>query len=127
MAQVVDAAVQTDVLADGEVFVERKPLAHVADVPLDRLAFARDVVAGDGRGTAGWREQSDEHPDRRRFAGAVRAEKTKDLACAHVEGDVIDGGERSERAREAFRFDGEFAIHDLLRSERGSGAPPCAP
>ena len=39
--QIVDAAVQRDVLADRQVLVEREPLAHVADVALDALGFAR--------------------------------------------------------------------------------------
>ena len=99
--QVVDAAVEADVLADGEVFVEREALAHVADVALDR--FARRVATSCPATVARprrRRQQAGQHPDRRRLAGAVRAEKAEHLAGAHVEGDAVDGGEAAERARQ---------------------------
>ena len=59
-----------------------------------------DVVAGDARRPARRRQQSDQHPDRRRLSRAVRAEEAENLAGADVERDVVDGGEVAERARE---------------------------
>ena len=42
----VDAAVEIDVLLDGQVLVQREPLAHVADVGLDLFGLRADVEAG---------------------------------------------------------------------------------
>ena len=36
----VDAGEEVEVLAHGQILVEREPLAHVADVPADRLTLA---------------------------------------------------------------------------------------
>src|SRR5690606_34568620 len=85
--QAVDAAEQADVLVHGEILIEREPLAHVADVALDRLALGVDVEARDPGDSGGGREKSGEHPDRRRLARAVRAEKAENLPDAHLEGD----------------------------------------
>ena len=41
-------ATKSQILADGQVLVEAEPLRHVADVPLDRLGLADDVVAQAG-------------------------------------------------------------------------------
>src|SRR5690606_38520947 len=41
-----------------------------------------------------------QHPDRRRLAGAVRAQEPEDLAALDVERHVSDGGERAEHARD---------------------------
>ena len=109
IAQVVDAAVERDVLADGEVLVEREALAHVADVALDALGLAGDVVSGDGRAAGGGREQTGQHPDRGGLAGAVRAEEAEHLAGADVEGDAVDGGEGAEAARQIGDVDREVA------------------
>jgi hypothetical protein len=38
-------------------------------------------------------EQPAEHAKRRRFPGAIGSEKAEDFAAAHLETDMIDGGE----------------------------------
>ena len=48
------------------------------------------AVPSDGRDEAG------QHAHRRRLAGAVRAEQAEDLAVAHRERQVVDGGQRPE-------------------------------
>src|SRR6185436_4322111 len=52
--QVVDAAVELDVLENGEVLVQREALTHVADMSLDVFAFTIDVESGDGRLPGRW-------------------------------------------------------------------------
>ena len=98
VGEVVDAAVQLDVLGDRQVLVQGEPLAHVADVALDDLALGEDVAADDARLPAARRQQPGQHPDRRRLAGAVGAEESEDFAFAHVERDAIDGDERRRTA-----------------------------
>ena len=51
-AQAVDAAEEPDVLIDRQRFVEREPLRHVADAPLDAFGIAADVDAADQRRAA---------------------------------------------------------------------------
>ena len=82
-AQPVDAAEEADVLIDGEQLVEREPLRHVADAPLDafriggrRRCRRRCAVPDVGS------QQAAEHADRRRLAGAVAAEEAEDLAAS---------------------------------------------
>src|SRR6185312_5591883 len=121
--KIVDAAVELDVLAHGEVVVEREALAHVPDVALDRLRFAEHVVSGDRRFAARRREETGEHADGRRLAGAVRAEEAEHLARTHVEGDVIDGREAAERARELLRANGVGHAAPRAIASSPSGAP----
>ena len=58
------------------------------------------------RATRCRRQQAAQHPDRRRLAGAVAAEKAEHLTAPHVETDVVDGVELAETARELIDDDG---------------------
>src|SRR5262249_6785196 len=80
-------------------------LRHVADPALDAFGILRDVDAADRRGARGRREQSAQHPDRRRLAGAVAAEEAEDLAATDVERDVVDRDERAEAPRQTADLD----------------------
>ena len=104
----VDAAVEVDVLLDGEVLVEREPLAHVADVGLDQLGLRADVEAGHGAPAAAGGENAAEHADGGRFAGPVGSQETEDFALGHLEADVIDGHETAEPLFQVFGHHGEI-------------------
>src|SRR5438067_423932 len=41
--------------------------------------------------TAGWPQQSEQHAQRRRLAGAIRTEQTVHLPRLHREGELVDG------------------------------------
>src|SRR5581483_6963149 len=60
------------------------------------------------RGPRGRRQQRGQHPDQRRFAGAVRAEQAEDLAVLDLEADALHRGEVAE------------ALHDLADVDRGA-------
>ena len=92
----IDAAVKIDVLLDRQILVEREFLAHVADVRLDPLGLAANVKTADRAAAAGRRQDAAEHADRRRLAGTVGSQKTKDLSFRHVEADAIDRHEAAE-------------------------------
>ena len=49
-----------------------------------------DIGAGDGRVSAGRPDQTAKHPHRRRFAGAVRAQKTEDRPRLDGEREIVD-------------------------------------
>ena len=105
VGQPVDAAVQRDVLTDRQVFVQRKPLAHVADAAPDLLGLRHHVESRDGRPTRRWSQQSDQHPDRSCFTCAVRAEESKHLAWIHLEGDLVHCRERPKPLGEILHLD----------------------
>src|SRR4051812_11326854 len=107
--EIVNAAVQPDILADGEVLVERELLAHVPDAAFDPLALGRDVVPRHASRPGARCEKAGENTDGRGLAGTVGAEESEDLTDADVERDVIDRGEGAEATRELPRFDGVLA------------------
>ena len=80
-----------EVLARGQVRVDRELLGHVADAGLgrhradvDRPAVERDLAAVAG-------QQPADHRDRRRLARTVRAEQAVGLALVDLEADATDG------------------------------------
>src|SRR5262245_36736831 len=99
-AEAVEPAEEGDVLVDRQLLVEREPLGHVADTPLDALGIASDVEPPDDRCPARRLEQSTQHPDGRRLPRTVGAENAEDLAGLHAEGQAIDRDERPEMPRE---------------------------
>src|SRR5262249_1670408 len=64
----VDAGVKIEVLPHGEVFVQRKPLRHVADAGFDRFALGGGIEAEDSPAARGRRNDAAQHADRRRLA-----------------------------------------------------------
>ena len=103
--QAIDAAVEIDVLLDGEFVVEREPLAHVADARLDLLGVAHDVEARHAALAGSRCEQAAEHADGGGLARAVGSEKTEDLAAPHAEAHAGDGLECAETLHEVADLD----------------------
>ena len=101
---------EADVLGDGEVFVEREPLRHIANVPLDLLVFGANVVAHYPARSARRLVQSREHVHRGGFSGSVSTEETENLAFFHRKTDVIDRVERAESLDEMLHFDDVFFL-----------------
>ena len=79
----VHARDEVEVLANREIFPERKPLRHVTDFAFDRLGLANDVVAEAGTFTAIRCQQPAQDANRCRLSAAVRAKETKDFATPH--------------------------------------------
>ena len=77
-AQAVEFAGENQVLVHRQFVVERKLLRHVTDHLLDLVAILHDIVTGDARRAFGRLENSAQHANHGRFAGAVRPEKSKD-------------------------------------------------
>ena len=84
--------VQRELLARGQLRVERRLLEHHADLPPHRGAFAHHVVSEQERRTGGRREQRGEHTHRRRLARPVRAEQAEADPARHVEIDPCERG-----------------------------------
>ena len=104
---VVEPADQDEVLAPGQVAVDRGELAGQADDAAQRARVADDVVAGDGRPAAVRREERRQDPDRGRLAGAVRTEQPEDRAFLDAQVDPGQGVDVAVRLRQTDRFDRE--------------------
>ncbi len=78
LGNAVEAAEEVEVLECGELAVEERLVADVADAP----AFERDVECPARRGG-----EADEHPQQGRLPGAVRARDDEGAACRHLEGE----------------------------------------
>src|SRR5689334_19486450 len=89
--QVIEASVKNEVLANGELAVERERLRHVPEVLADLHAAGVYGAAEDGCGSLGGRKKPGQHLHGRRFAAAVRPEKAEDFTALDRERDVIDG------------------------------------
>jgi hypothetical protein len=89
--EVEQARVQRELLARGQLRIERRLLEHDADLPAHRGALAHDVAAEQRDLARARREQRREHAHRRRLARAVRAEQAEADPARHVE---VDARER---------------------------------
>ena len=81
---------QAQMLAAGQIWIERSFLECGADRLPHLRPFLDDVVPTDRRCACRRRQQRREHVDRRGFAGAVRAEEAEDLARIDMEVDAVD-------------------------------------
>ena len=89
--QAVAAGEEVEVLPDLHVVVDTEDVGHEAEDATDLVGVPGDRPAVD-LGVAGRRlEQGRQHPQRRRLAGAVRADEAEDLARLDREVDAGDG------------------------------------
>ena len=114
----VNTAEETDVFLNGQVFIERKFLRHVTDRLLDLPLPGTHIKAGNTAIAACRWQDARQHSDRRRFACAIRSQKTEDLPLAYTEADVIDSSEGAENAREIVDFNGPVRHRDCQLAER---------
>ena len=126
-AEAEQAPEQLQVLAAVELLVDRGELAGEAHPPAHRGGFAHDVVAEHPGGSAVGVQQRGEHADRRRLAGAVRAEHAVDGAPPDGEVDAVDGAQLAEHLDEALGLDRQLA-HEVTSAvtrveERPSTSP----
>ncbi len=96
---------EVEVLAHGEVLIERKALRHVADARLDASGLSEDRRAEDLGVAFVGREHRCEQPNQRRLARAVGADEAEDLASADLKIDVIDSDQIPEPVSEPARDD----------------------
>ena len=105
MGQLAD---QGEVLAPGEVLVDRGVLAGEADAPPHPLRILAHVDAEHAGGAAVGLEQRGEHPHRGGLARAVGAEHAEDLAFGDLERDPFH------------RLDIAEALHQSVGHDRRS-------
>src|SRR6185503_6954352 len=73
-----------------ERVVQRDPAGQVPDPAPDRDTVAHDVEPQHLARAGGRVEEAEQEPDRRRLAGAVRAEECEDLALANRDRQVLE-------------------------------------
>ena len=76
----VEPAVKAQELAGRQLLVDERPIGNEAERRLGRFGLGRQIVAVDEDAAGGRLQQPGNHADRRRLAGAVRAEEAVDLA-----------------------------------------------
>ena len=76
--------------------------------PAARVCKLDVGAAEDERPAARWRYEPDDHPQRRRLAGAVRAEESRDRAPLELEREVVDRDDVPEPLRQRLDTDREL-------------------
>ena len=88
--ELVEPAEQHEILATGQVLVDRRVLPREADHRAQLLRFGDDVVARDRRASRIGLEQRRQDPDRRRLARAVRPEQSEHAALGDGEIQAVE-------------------------------------
>ena len=94
--EIVEPAIDVDVLPPGEVEVGGQRLRNHADRLAHASGLTRDVEAGDESLARGRHDQRRQHPAERGLARAVGSEQAEKLATPNFETHMIDGGECAE-------------------------------
>ncbi len=88
-------AEDAEVVARRAAPVERVGLQHHADLTAGAVELGVAPAADQGLAT-GWSDEAEQHPQHRRLARAVGAEKTDHAARRDLEADVVDGADSAE-------------------------------
>src|SRR5262249_35102252 len=99
----------TQVIRRGQVVVEADLVRQIAHPALDRERLSGGIVTKDARRAAGDFAQTEQHQDRRRLAGAVRAKQPEYLAARDRERDAVDDCRAVVALSEALGLDDGFA------------------
>ena len=107
------------ILLDSKAAEDRRLLRQVADAKARTLIHgqARHVMAIDGDRASVDGDEARDHVEAGRFAGAVRPEKTDDLAASQTHRDAAD--DRSALERFAQVLSEQAAALDKLRARLG--------
>ncbi len=121
-------AEQAEVLAGGEVLVDRGVLAGDADQLAHHVRVLLRRRRRRSAPAAVHREQRGEHLEHRGLAGAVGSEDAEDLAAAYLQVDAVDGPEVAEGLHEAVGSDGQLGRGGGVRvHDHDSGRPGFQP
>jgi hypothetical protein len=94
-----------EVPSRGQIRVEPRPFDEAGDV-VERAGAVDDGIPAEQPRRAFRRaNQAEEHPQRRRLAGAVRAEIAEDVAARDGQVHVVDGGQVAVTLDQVSRFD----------------------
>jgi hypothetical protein len=98
--QAVQAGVEAEHLFDAQLAVERHALGQVADAAAHLQRAVHHVVARDGNGAAGGGQVARQDAHGGGLPRSVGPEQADHLALRDLEGDVVEGDDGAETARE---------------------------
>jgi hypothetical protein len=78
------------------------------------MAILPDIRAFNRGVTSGWMSQTAQHPHRRGFASAIRAEKTKDRSCLDLKRKILYSMDVTETLAQMVEHDDRFAHDETL-------------
>src|SRR5688500_10859358 len=110
-----------------EFFINERPIGDEAELHLRDDGIHRDVDAADLDAAARGTQNAGDHPEGRRLAGAIGAEKAEQLAARHFQVDARDGGEVSVLLGELCDFDHRVSITSILRLPMRRSSSTCRP
>ena len=105
IGQAVEPRDEFEVLPHRKVLVQAEALRHVADLALDLVGVAADVVAETGALAAIRRQQAAQHADGRGLAGSVGAEEAVDRTALHLHREIMHDLAAAKRLRQALDID----------------------
>ena len=101
----------TKIIGGGHLIVEADRIGQITNPTFDRKWLARRVETEHAHFAAGNFGQAEQHQDRGRFAGTVRAEQPENLPTPDRERDVVDGDGRPVVFGEALGLDNDVGAH----------------
>src|SRR5690606_19318366 len=100
-AQPLETTEEAEILARGELGVDREVLRDEADAAPDGHVLGSDRLARDGDRSGVGADEPGDHGDRRGLAGAVGTEQTVGLTRSNVERDAVDRRQLPEASDES--------------------------
>jgi hypothetical protein len=107
----VQAGVEVEVLDGRQALIQAGRLGEQADARAELVGVDADLGPLDPRPPLAGPDQAGQQPDRRRLAGAVRAEEAEHLAAPHLDREAADRPGIPEPLPELLRPDHRRAAH----------------
>src|SRR5215469_13622157 len=107
---------KAEIFQNREITVQTEALRDISELRAYAFPIRPDVCALDGRVTACRMGQAAQHPHRRCFAGAIRAEKTKNRSRLDLKRKILHSVDAAETLAQMVEHDHRFAhVETLLR------------
>src|ERR1700722_13116501 len=110
----VNSSIEFNILFNRKIFIQRKFLAHVANIFFDLLRLFKYIVPCYHSLARGWYRKAAEHTHSGSFTGAICAQKTKYLTFANLECYFIHGHKIAKALGELICLYYRFLAHSVL-------------